>query len=56
MAVVVRCILIVSIDHKTDHSAASSHSSGVEDTSSLQGCSAMSTDKEFNDFLMALHP
>jgi hypothetical protein len=38
LAVVVRCILIISIDHKTHHSAVSSHSSGVEDTSSLPGC------------------
>ena len=43
MVVVVRSILIVIIDHRTDHS------SGVEDTSSLQGCSAMSAGKQFND-------
>jgi len=51
---VVRFVLIVIIDHKTDHSAASCHSSGVEDTSGLQGCSVMPTGKQFNDFLMAL--
>jgi len=45
MVVVIRFVLIVIIDHKTDHSAAISHSSGVEDTSSLQGCSAMPTGK-----------
>jgi hypothetical protein len=56
MAVVVRCVLIVSIDHKTDHSAVSSHNSGVEDISSLLGCSALSGGKQFNDFLMVLHP
>lgn len=43
--VVVRFVLILIIDHKTDHSASSSHSSGVEDTSSLQGHSAMPTGK-----------
>jgi hypothetical protein len=41
MVVVVRFILIIIIDH----SAAISHSSGVQDTSSLQGCSAMPTGK-----------
>jgi len=45
MVVVVRFILIVIIDHKTDHSAAISYSSGVQDTSSLQGCSAIPTGK-----------
>jgi len=45
VVVVVRFVLIVIIDHKTDHSAAISHSSGVEDSSSLQGCSAMPTGK-----------
>lgn len=45
MVVVVGFIVIVIIDHKTDHSAASYHSSGVEDTSSVQGCFAMSTGK-----------
>jgi hypothetical protein len=43
--VVVVVILIVIIDHKTDHSAVSYHSSGVEDTSSLQGYSALSSGK-----------
>jgi hypothetical protein len=43
MVVVVRFVLIIIIDHKTDHSAASSHSSGVEDTLSLWGYSAMPT-------------
>ena len=49
MVVVIRFVLIVIIDHKTDHSAAICHSSGVEDTSSLHGCSAMPTGKQFND-------
>lgn len=55
MVLVVRFVLIVIMDHKTDHGAASFHSSGVEDTLSLQGCSVMPTGKKFIDFVMA-HP
>jgi len=48
---VVRFVRIVIIDHKTDHSAASCHSS-VEDTSGLQGCSVMPAGKQFNSMAL----
>jgi hypothetical protein len=35
--VVIRFVLIVIIDHKTDHSAASSHASGIEDSIKSSG-------------------